>query len=212
MRVLFTALFIAVAAAHLICTFFTNDPVRKATKVCLLPLLLAVYMVSAKNFFAAVLLAIVFDWGGDVLLLRSGEKKFFQLGLTCFLLGHVCYIFTLFKLTGTFNMTALAASGAVAAVFGLSALRLIKPGRDMRGPVILYLIVLELLSLGSLQLLLYRGDLLGAAVFGGSLCFLLSDAVLGYFIFRTLPKYGNAMVMLPYILAQTGIVWGLAAI
>jgi uncharacterized membrane protein YhhN len=169
-------------------------------------------MASAKNFFAAVLLAILFDWGGDVLLLRSDEKKFFQLGLFCFLAGHLCYIFTLIKFTGTFNGGALAASAAAAAILAMAVLRLINPEKDMRLPVIVYIVVIESMMLGSLQLLLYRGDLTGAAIFGGSLCFLFSDTVLGYFIFRTLPKYGNAVIMLPYILAQAGIVCGLAAI
>jgi uncharacterized membrane protein YhhN len=212
MKNLFIALFAAAAAAHLVSIFAFNDRVRKITKICLLPLLLAVYMSSVKNFFAAVLLAIIFDWGGDVLLLRSEDKTFFRLGLVSFLLGHLCYILTLFKFTGTFNVTALVASAAAASAFGLLVLHLIKPVRDMRAPVIVYMIVIELMSLGSLQLLLDRGDMMGAAVFGGSLCFLLSDTVLAYYLFRSFPKYGNAVVMLPYILAQTGIIWGLAAI
>jgi uncharacterized membrane protein YhhN len=212
MKNLFIALFAAAAAVHLVSIFAVNDRVQKITKICLLPLLLVVYMSSAKNFFAAVLLAIIFDWGGDVLLLRSEDKRFFRLGLVSFLLGHLCYILTLFRFTGTFNVTALMGSAVAASVFGLLVLHLIKPVRDMRTPVIVYMIVIELMSLGSLQFLLYRGDITGAAVFAGSICFLLSDTVLAYYLFRRFPKYGNALVMLPYILAQTGIVWGLATI
>ncbi|MDR0720176.1 MAG: lysoplasmalogenase [Treponema sp.] len=212
MKNLFIALFAAAAASHLVSIFAVNDRVQKITKICLLPLLLAVYMSSAKNLFAAVLLAIIFDWGGDALLLRSEDKRFFRLGLVSFLLGHLCYILTLFRFTGTFNVTALMGSAAAASVFGLLVLHLIKPVKDMRTPVIVYMIIIELMSLGSLQFLLYRKDMMGAAVFGGSLCFLLSDTVLAYYLFRRFPKYGNALVMLPYILAQTGIVWGLAAI
>jgi uncharacterized membrane protein YhhN len=212
MRILFIALFVAAAAVHLVSIFTGRGRIQRATKACLLPLLLLVYVVSAKNFFAAVLLAILFDWGGDMLLLRSGEKKFFQLGLSCFLAGHLCYIVTLVKFTGAFNGRALAVSAAAAVVLDVVVMRLINPGKDMRLPVMVYMVVLELMVFGSLQLLLYRGDLIGAVIFGGSLCFLFSDAVLGYFIFRTLPKYGDAVIMLPYILAQAGIVWGLAAI
>ena len=212
MWIVFAILFAAAAMVHLVSIFTGSDRVQKVTKVCLLPLLLAVYMASAKNFFSAVLLAIVFDWGGDVLLLRSNEKKFFRLGLSCFLAGHLCYILSLIRFTGTFNGGAFAASAAAAAVLGVAALRLIRPGEDMRLPVIVYLIVIELMALGSFQLLLYRRDLMGTVIFGGSLCFLFSDAVLGYFVFRSMPKYGNAAVMLPYILAQTGIIWGLTAI
>ncbi|MDR3122187.1 MAG: lysoplasmalogenase [Treponema sp.] len=212
MSAVFVVLFAAVAAVHLVSIFAGWEGVRKFTKTCLLPLLLAVYMISAKNFFAAVLLAILFDWGGDVLLLRSAEKKFFQLGLFCFLAGHLCYIFTLIRFTGTFNGGALAVSAAAAVVLGAAALRFVDPRDEMRLPVIVYIVVIELMAMGSFQFLLYRGDLMGAAVFGGSLCFLLSDTVLGYFIFRTLPKYGDVAIMLPYILAQAGIVWGLAAI
>ncbi|MDR2160351.1 MAG: lysoplasmalogenase [Treponema sp.] len=212
MRNLFIALFAAAAVMHLASIFAVRDRVRKITKICLLPLLLGVYLTSAKNFFAAVLLAIIFDWGGDVLLLRSEDKRFFRLGLVSFLLGHLCYLMTLFRFTGTFNVTVLVVSAAAASAFGLLVLHVINPARDMRTPVIVYMVVIELMSLGSLQLLLYRGDVTGAAVFGGSLCFLFSDTVLAYYLFRSFPKYGNALVMLPYILAQTGIVWGLAAV
>jgi uncharacterized membrane protein YhhN len=212
MRIVFAVLFAAAATVHLVSIFTGSERLRKATKVCLLPLLLAVYIASARNFFSTVLLAIVFDWGGDVLLLRSDDKNFFRLGLFCFLAGHLCYILALIRFTETFNGAAFAASAAAGTVLGAAILRLISPREDMRLPVIVYMIVIELMALGSLQLLLYRRDLTGTVIFGGSLCFLFSDAVLGYFIFRAMPKYGNVAIMLPYILAQAGIVWGLTAI
>jgi uncharacterized membrane protein YhhN len=66
------------------------------------------------------------------------------------------------------------------------------------------------MSICALELLIYRRDGPGIAIFAGSLCFLLSDSVLAYFAFRTMPRYGNFLVMVPYMAAQLAITLGLA--
>ncbi|MDR2363216.1 MAG: lysoplasmalogenase [Spirochaetaceae bacterium] len=47
-------------------------------------------------------------------------------------------------------------------------------------------------------------------MFIGSLCFLISDSILGYFTFRTSSKYGSFFIMFFYMIAQGSIVIGLA--
>jgi uncharacterized membrane protein YhhN len=97
----------------------------------------------------------------------------------------------------------------IAIPIGIAAFRLIHPEKDLIIPVIVYMAVLETMNIIGLQLFMFRMDLYGAFIFTGCLCFMVSDAILAYFTFRTLPRYGAILIMIFYILAQAGIITGL---
>jgi uncharacterized membrane protein YhhN len=208
-NILLIGIFTAVALGHLIVLFFNNKMLQAISKICLLPLLLGIYLVSAEHFIFTVVLAAIFGWGGDVLLLKIDNRVFFKGGLTCFLLGHLCYIPSMFFFTRTVHIPGLIISAAAAFPLALAVMRFIRPPKVMLIPVIIYGVVIELMVISALQLALYRRDSIGLVIFGGSLCFLFSDTILARFSFRTLPKYGSFFVMLPYILAQSSIILGL---
>jgi uncharacterized membrane protein YhhN len=204
----FIALFIGMSTAHLGSLFFQKRTVQALTKICLLPLLGAVYVFGAEKFFFPVILALFFGWGGDMCLIRVCDR-FFRLGLAGFLLGHLCYIPSFIYFTERLNIIALLVSIAAAVPLGFVVHSIIRPTKAMNLPVIVYEIVILLMSLSALQLCLSRRDGWGLLVFAGSLCFLISDTLLGYFTFRTKPRYGDFWVMLTYIAAQSGIIWGM---
>jgi uncharacterized membrane protein YhhN len=130
--------------------------------------------------------------------------------LTAFLLGHLCYIWTILSLTASFNLPLLGVSAAAAIPLGIIVLRWIRPQGALRIPAVVYGIVIQVMALCALQFMWSRQDAAGAAVFAGSLFFLFSDSVLAYFAFRTTPLYGEFLVMLTYIIAQGGIITALA--
>jgi uncharacterized membrane protein YhhN len=211
MDIVFSGLLAAAAAVHITSLFLGNKTFKAASKVIILPLLLALYCLSAKQFLASVVLALAAGWIGDITLIRISSRKFFQIGLAGFLLGHLAYIFSMLRLTGSgFHIPALVISIAAAIPLGFLIFRFIRPNREMRIPVIIYETVIETMSVCALQLFLYRGDMSAAFVFGGSLCFIVSDTILAYFTFSALPKYGSVFVMVPYIAAQSALVLGLA--
>jgi uncharacterized membrane protein YhhN len=209
---IFIILFIGVSAAHLVTLLLKKRKIEALTKIGLLPLLGAVYVLGAESLFVPVLLALFFGWGGDVFLLKISDPRFLRLGLASFLLGHLCYIPSFIYVTGGFNIAALFVSIAVALPLGLVIHSVIRPGKAMALPVIAYEIIIMLMSLSALQLFLFRRDGWALLVFAGSLCFLLSDTILAYVTFKTKLKYGDFFVMFTYIAAQAGIAWGMTGI
>jgi uncharacterized membrane protein YhhN len=205
----FVALFIGMSAAQLVSLILLKRKLQVVTKICLLPLLLAVYVLGADRLFVPVILALIFGWGGDMFLLKISDLRFFRLGLVSFLIGHLCYIPSFVYVTGTFNMPAFVISVAAAVPLGFVIHSIIRPVKAMEIPAVAYEIIIMLMSLSALQLLLSRRDGWGLLIFAGSLCFLISDTLLAYFTFRTKPKHGDFFVMLFYLAAQSGIIWGM---
>jgi uncharacterized membrane protein YhhN len=62
------------------------------------------------------------------------------------------------------------------------------------------------MAVSALQLFLAQGELFGAFVFAGSLCFVASDTMLALVTFRKKPLY--VYVMITYIAAQLLITLG----
>jgi uncharacterized membrane protein YhhN len=205
----FVALFIGMSAAQLVSLILLKRKLQVITKIFLLPLLLAVYVLGADRLFVPVILAMIFGWGGDVFLLKISDLRFFRLGLVSFLIGHLCYIPSFVYVTGTFNLLAFVISVAAAVPLGFVIHSIIRPVKAMDLPAVCYEIIIMLMSLSALQLLLSRRDGWGLLIFAGSLCFLISDTLLAYFTFRTKPKHGDFFVMLSYLAAQSGIIWGM---
>ncbi|MDR2110569.1 MAG: lysoplasmalogenase [Spirochaetaceae bacterium] len=200
------ALFAAAAGAHLWAVLRGKRRFRRISKVILMPLLTFYYAVQAERLLFPVILGAVFGWAGDILLIRISRLRYFRLGLASFLLGHLCYILSMLYLAGSFHLPGLVVSAIAALPLGILTLRWVKPNRDMRIPVILYGIILELMSLSALQLALARMDLWGNIVFGGSLLFLISDSILGYLSFRNTTRLGSFFVMATYIAAQSCVI------
>jgi uncharacterized membrane protein YhhN len=97
----------------------------------------------------------------------------------------------------------------LAVVLGIVMLKFIKPNKAMLLPVIFYLIGIVTMSFWALELFVCAPGLGGALIFSGSLCFMISDSILGYYTFRKLRLVGAVLIMLFYVLAQAGIILGL---
>lgn len=145
--------------------------------------------------------ALLFGWGGDVLLLFDAEPAFLA-GMASFAAGHVCYLL-LFRQT-----TALAgkrpprarATWLTAAAYAFALVTtvvLLWPGlpADLRVPVAGYSLLLTAMAYGAARL----GLLAGA---GGAL-FMLSDTLIatGVADWPQLPR-PDLWIMVTYIAAQ----------
>lgn len=124
-------------------------------------------------FGQAVLVALLFSWLGDVLLIPRGHKAAFVTGIAAFLLAHVAYACA-FVIAGAELWTSLVAFFVVLVPSG-AALRWLWPhvSRRMRAPVSAYVLAISVmlaLSIGAA----------GASPNGmwrvaGTVCFYLSD-------------------------------------
>ncbi|MDR0590227.1 MAG: lysoplasmalogenase [Spirochaetaceae bacterium] len=210
MEIFVLGLFCILGGLHLALILWGGPRIQGITKVLLLPPLALYYIVAAEQFSVIVLLAVIFGWIGDIFLIKIQKEAFFKAGLASFLLGHLLYIPAMLSFTGQGSIPARIIAIIVVIPLGVLIQRLIKPTRAMRIPVLIYGIIIVLMSLSALQLMIARREAWGVLVFFGSLCFLISDFILGYFTFRTISKHGSFFIMFFYMLAQGSIIVGLA--
>ncbi|MEV7286006.1 lysoplasmalogenase [Streptomyces sp. NPDC093252] len=184
------ALAVAVDLGSLLAGF---DAGHLAAKPLLMPLLATwAALCGAPRLLIAALL---FGWGGDVLLLTDAEPAFLA-GMGSFAVGHVCYL-VLFRRTGPSRARAALLVPAYAlALVGAVALLWPDLPADLRVPVAAYSALLTAMA----YLAAIRVGPVAAA--GGAL-FLLSDTLIatGVAEWPQLPR-PDFWVMLTYIAAQ----------
>jgi uncharacterized membrane protein YhhN len=210
MTTIFLILFTIDVVFHLSAIVVRWEWPRRISKALLAPLLLGYYTAGAEHFLFTVFLAGTLSWLGDIFLIRTNKIILFNLGLLSFLLGHLCYIRSLLYFTGNINLVALIITLAAAILLGFAAFRFIRPEKADVLPFVVYGTVLLGTVISSCCLLFSHADLRGAAAFIGSLCFLVSDTILGYGHFRKRDRIYNLPVMLTYIAAQTCLILNLA--
>lgn len=166
------------------------DPGHLVAKPLLMPLLAGYAVLSgAPRLLVAALL---FGWGGDVLLLSDAEPAFLA-GMGSFAAGHVCYLL-LFKKPGTQRPPLLAGYG-VALVATVAALWPDLPA-DLRVPVAGYSLLLTAMA--------YRAGARFGTVAGlGGALFMLSDTLIATGVAEwPQPPRPDLWIMLTYIAAQ----------
>jgi uncharacterized membrane protein YhhN len=206
LKLIFLVILGVVSLVYLITLFFKESIFQFILKSCLLPLVLAVYIFGADKILLTIVLALVFAWLGDVLLIKISNPVFFRFGLASFLIGHIFYIITMFSYAQPFNIIVLIISVIAAVCYGIISFKMVQPSSDMKIPVIAYETIILIMAIFALQLFLAQGGLFGAFVFAGSLCFVASDTMLALVTFRKKPLY--VYVMITYIAAQLLITLG----
>ncbi|MDR0494985.1 MAG: lysoplasmalogenase [Treponema sp.] len=200
----------AFSIVHFVSILARKEKFQAASKVTLLPLVLAVYLASTNHVLIPVLLALFFGWLGDIFLIKIEAPVFFKCGLASFLLGHIFYIVSMMHYTNGIHRIALVTGITLSICLGFLLYKVIRPGKEMIVPVIAYEIVILLMLNSAFQLFLANGSRYGALILAGGLCFVVSDFMLAFFTFRAKLRYGDLPVMLTYISAQLCIVLGLS--
>ncbi|MDR1445994.1 MAG: lysoplasmalogenase, partial [Treponema sp.] len=140
-------IFAAVSVLHLVSILLNRRRLQSISKACLIPVLIVIYSTAAGDFQAAALLALIFGWGGDTLLLNGKHLRFFLLGLSSFLAGHLCYAATMLIQAGRIEGLVLALSALAAFPLVYLVYRIIKPSKVMKIPVLIYETVILLMSI-----------------------------------------------------------------
>jgi len=205
-----------ISLIYLITLFFKPSVFQYVLKGFLAPLILAVYLTGAKIILLPIILALVFAWIGDVLLIKISNLLCFRLGLASFLIGHICYIIAMSGYNMPFNIPVLIISAAVAAVLGFIIYKMVKPSKEMKIPVITYEVIILTMALSAIQLFLQQGtaasfppemsSTFGILVLAGSVSFVASDTSLAFVTFQKKPYY--VFCMATYIAAQLLITLG----
>ena len=202
-------IYCAIGTVNLVSAFFFKEGLRKITKCCLMPALLVFYILGVEQILALVIAALVFSWAGDIFLINKDKPAFFRLGLAAFLISHVFYIIAFLTLAGSVNILVLIISVVIAIPVTLVILKLLNASPPMKIPVAAYAVVIMLMSIAALQLMLSRPDCAGILIFAASVVYLFSDTYMAYLLFHGKPRHFNVITMIPYIIAQGGIIMGL---
>ena len=91
MKYLFLAIFVISTAIHLYASIRKDTRLRNISKPFLLLSLLGFYVAAAHSVSAAIVLALIFSWIGDLLLIPKGVK-WFTVGGISFMISHAFFI------------------------------------------------------------------------------------------------------------------------
>jgi uncharacterized membrane protein YhhN len=131
------------------------------------------------TYTVGVLIGLLFSFGGDMALMFQEHRKPFVIGLALFLLAHVVYA-VVFTLLGRFSAVDLV-SGLVLLAVGVGFYALIRANLgSMRGPVILYILVISIMVHRAIALFANPAIDTGQAltIATGAILFYVSDVIL----------------------------------
>lgn len=200
---LLLAAFGLAAAVDLVSLAAGFDAGHAVAKPLLMPLL--ALWAALRKAPRPLLAALLFGWGGDVLLLSDAEPAFLA-GMASFAAGHVCYL-VLFATYGSRNAVPRARAGVLAFGYAtalVTTVALLWPDlpADLRVPVAGYSLLLTAMA--------YRSAIrLGPFTGLGGALFLLSDTLIatGVAEWPQLPR-PDFWIMLTYIAAQALLAGG----
>jgi uncharacterized membrane protein YhhN len=218
MKKLVLVLFLLVSVTELAAHLLDWPTVRHFSKPLLLIFLGLYYYVSVErnHLSKLVVLALIFSWGGDVLLMYQPKHElYFVFGLASFLVAHLFYIFAYrqFRSEDTSNAllgvqrfrysfpVILAGTGLITVLYNHLG--------DLKIPVIIYALVLVFMVLNALFRFGRTSMISFSMVFFGATLFMISDSLIAINKFLMPLAYSGFWVMITYITAQYLIVEGL---
>ncbi len=213
MRTIALILFFMVTGMHLYASLKQDKPMRNRTKPFILLFLLAFYCLSAGEIRITVVLALIFSWIGDMLLIPKGLKWFTAGGIS-FMVSHLFFILTYAELTD-FSMVSRPVMIILPACFLISAAVIFKCMRPFLPTTIFWPMLLYLLINGGMNCFAWFRSMSAAGPVAvitalGALLFYISDTALFFVRFNKDSRLKTHFpVMLTYSLGEFLIVLGL---
>ena len=213
MKYVFLAVFFISTAIHLFASARQDTRMRNISKPFLLLSLLGFYVLAARSVSAAIVLALIFSWIGDVLLMPKGVK-WFTAGGIAFMISHAFFILgymkdIVFSRIPVPLIVFLAVFFAVTVTFIFSKLKLHLP-KALFYPMFLYLLINGAMNCFAIFrcVSLPTAATLTTAI--GAALFFASDASLFFVRFKKDSRLKtHFLVMLTYSIGEFLIVCGL---
>ena len=211
------ALFLVISIIHLIKCFQQRQKWADMTKFMLMPVFLLFFLafsfVSIKTFSVLnvlIIIALIFSFLGDAVLLFDWEKQNFALGILFFAITQISYI--VFAILGAKTEPPLIPGIVTAVIFLISivyaVLRTKKYLKGFKPIIIVYALIISSMS-WLFIVFAFANQSLGfilAAI--GSIFFLISDTMVATKYFLGGKAGMRFLIMKTYILAQLLIVLG----
>jgi uncharacterized membrane protein YhhN len=207
-------LFTIILVAELIGIQLKNETIQFIFK----PLLMIVvggYFLLQTNLIKSLLkgwiiAALFFSWSGDILLMFQVTKAiFFLLGLSAFLIAHVCYIIFFHGVRVRENIRSNALLLLIVVIYYAILITILSPHLgDMKLPVRIYGIVISFMFMLAMHMLFIKNKTAGRWMLMGALLFVISDSALAINKFYQSFELAGIIIMLTYGLAQLFIIEG----
>ncbi len=213
MKALFLGVFFVSVVIHLYASLRRDTRMRNSSKPVILLSLLGFYILAARSVSVLIILALLFSWAGDILLIPGGMKWFTAGGIS-FILSHVFYIAGYWKDVDfsriPYFLTVLPALFFTAVVsFLFSKLKQHLP-KSLLFPVLLYLLLNAAMNCFALFRCISTASAAAFTTAVGAALFFVSDSFLFFVRFnRNSRLKTHFVVMLTYSIGELLIILGL---
>lgn len=212
----FLGLFFALLGVLLYGEAIESSTIRYICMLTLMPLLIAYYLLSVQpsDFNLFIVLALIFGYGGDILLMFH-KDELFVFGLLSFLIGHIFYIIA-FLITVP-NLLAFPVWGLLfvipsLVIVGYVLRKTIDKMGELKVPTLVYVGVIFSMGFVSILRLAAFTGLSFYLVWLGGVSFMASDGMIAIVTFDERFKNDEVYIKLTYVLAQFLIVLGVLLI
>ena len=213
MKYIFLAIFIVSTAFHLYASLRKETKMRNISKPFIILSLLGFYILTARQVSAAIVIALILSWIGDVLLIPKGNKWFTAGGIS-FMIGHFFFILGYLKdidfaSIPVFVIILLAIFFTAAVLFIFSKLKPHLP-KPLFYPMLLYLLINGAMNCFAIFRSISLSSLPSIVTAIGAALFFVSDSSLFFVRFhKNSALKTHFLVMLTYSIGEFLIILGL---
>ena len=207
--------YLAFSSLYLLILLLGYENLDLFLKPALIPILgFGVYFYQKFPTKNTLLLALLFSWIGDIVLLFADIAEiYFILGLVSFLTAHVinCFLFNnQAKIKAPKNAALFGIGSFLIALYPIAMLYVLWPTLgDLKIPVILYASVISIMVLFAFNGFLVWKKPGNKYIFVGAIVFVISDSILAMNKFYAPIERSSFFIMLTYLMAQYLIVIGI---
>ena len=175
-------IFITVLIAHITGIQLSNELLQSVSKPLIIPVLIVYFISQTNNVTSSlkkwILLALLFSWGGDVLLMFQAKKEiFFLLGLSSFLLAHIFYIVFFHHVRVRENVKSNPLLLVIVVIYYAVLISWLSPYLgEMKLPVRIYGVVISVMFMLALHMQSIKNKIAGRWMMVGALFFVISDS------------------------------------
>jgi uncharacterized membrane protein YhhN len=194
--------------------YWMDGIIEMICKPLLMIILLALFISETRSVPGSlkkwIIGALFFSWIGDIVLMfQEKDKLYFLLGLSSFLLAHVCYIIFFHLVRIREGIKSNVWFLLLIVTYYALLISILSPSLgDMKLPVRIYGIVISFMLMLALHMLFLKHRTAGLWMLAGALLFVISDSALALNKFYNPFPYSGATIMLTYGLAQLFIING----
>lgn len=207
--------YVAFSLLYLLILFLGYDTLDLFLKPAIIPILgFGVYLYRKFPTKNTLLLALLFTWIGDVILLFADIAEiYFILGLICFLIAHIIYCVVFnnqIKTKARKNSILFGIGSFIIALYLIGMLSVLLPFLgDLKIPVTVYASVISIMVLFAFNGFFVWKNPGNKYIFIGAIAFVISDSILAMNKFYASIERSSFLIMLTYLVAQYLIVIGI---